>query len=51
MGCFAEHTPVSTWLARGEGHTDEAKALFAKALGRAHLQAPEIVRELKEAAS
>jgi tetratricopeptide (TPR) repeat protein/TolB-like protein len=41
---------AQAWLARGEGHTDEAKALFAKALGRAHLQAPEIVRELKEAA-
>jgi tetratricopeptide (TPR) repeat protein len=50
-----EETPyvlrALAWLARGEGHTDEAKALFAKALGRAHLQAPEIVRELKEAAS
>jgi len=42
---------AQAWLARGEGHTEEAKALFAKALGRAHLQAPEIVRELKEAAS
>jgi tetratricopeptide (TPR) repeat protein len=50
-----EETPyllrAQAWLARGEGHNDEAKALFAKALNRARLQAPEIVRELKEAAS
>lgn len=49
-----EETPyllrAQAWLARGEGHADEAKALFAKALSRARLQAPEIVRELKEAA-
>ena len=42
---------AQAWLARGEGHSEEAKALFTKALNRARLQAPEIVRELKEAAS
>jgi len=50
-----EETPyilrAQAWLARGEGHPDEAKALFAKALNRARLLAPEIVWELKEAAS
>ncbi|MBI1753999.1 MAG: protein kinase [Acidobacteria bacterium] len=35
-------------LARAEGRSDEAKALFAKALSGARGQAPEIVRELKE---
>jgi serine/threonine protein kinase len=49
----ADETPyilrAQAWLARGEGHADEAKALFAKALATAHVQAPEIVRELKEA--
>jgi hypothetical protein len=50
-----EETPyilrAQAWLARGDGNPDEAKALFAKALNRARIQAPEIVRELKESAS
>jgi serine/threonine protein kinase/tetratricopeptide (TPR) repeat protein len=37
------------WLARSEGRADEAKLRFAKALSEARIQAPEIVRELKEA--
>ena len=40
---------AKAWLARSEGHNDEAKVLFAKALLEASIQAPEIVRELKEA--
>jgi tetratricopeptide (TPR) repeat protein len=48
-----EETPyilrAQAWLARGEGRLEEARALFAKALGGARLQAPEIVRELREA--
>ena len=40
---------AKAWLARSEKHPDEAKALFAKALAGARLQAPEIVRELKDA--
>jgi tetratricopeptide (TPR) repeat protein len=49
----AEETPyilrAQAWLARGEGRSDQARALFAKALSGARVQAPEIVRELKEA--
>ncbi|MDP1831730.1 MAG: protein kinase [Geothrix sp.] len=49
-----EETPyilrAQAWLARGEGRAAEAKVLFAKALSQARTQAPEIVRELKEAA-
>jgi len=41
---------AEAWLARGEGRGDAAKALFAKALQAARIQAPEIVRELKDAA-
>jgi serine/threonine protein kinase/tetratricopeptide (TPR) repeat protein len=37
------------WLARKEGRSEEAKALFTRALREAPVQAPEIVRELKEA--
>jgi len=48
-----EETPyilrAQAWLARSEGRLDEAKLLFAKALDGARIQAPEIVRELKEA--
>ncbi|WP_257304963.1 serine/threonine-protein kinase [Geothrix campi] len=48
-----EETPyilrAQAWLARSEGRAEEAKLLFAKALGEARIQAPEIVRELKEA--
>ena len=48
-----EETPyilrAKAWLARSEGRADEAKVLFAKALSEARVQAPEIVRELKEA--
>jgi tetratricopeptide (TPR) repeat protein len=50
----AEETPYilrsQAWLARSEGRVDEAKLLFAKALGHARIQAPEIVLELKAAA-
>jgi len=49
-----EETPyilrAQAWLARSEGRTDQAKLLFAKALSEARIQAPEIIRELKEAA-
>ncbi|NWJ42195.1 MAG: protein kinase [Geothrix sp.] len=41
---------AQAWLARGEGRGDAAKTLFAKALQAARIQAPEIVRELKDAA-
>ncbi|MFN7958529.1 MAG: protein kinase [Holophagaceae bacterium] len=41
---------AQAWLIRGEGRAEEAKLLFAKALQAARVQAPEIVRELKEAA-
>ncbi|MBP7617491.1 MAG: hypothetical protein KA743_03190, partial [Geothrix sp.] len=41
---------AQAWLARGEGHAEVAKTLFAKALQAAQVQAPEIVRELKDAA-
>jgi len=48
-----EETPyilrAQAWLARGEGHADQAMLLFAKALNLARVQAPEIVRELKDA--
>ena len=40
---------AQAWLARGEGRGPEATALFTKALASAKVQAPEIVRELKEA--
>ena len=40
---------AQAWLARGEGRSEEARRLFAKALSQARIQAPEIVRELKEA--
>ena len=40
---------AKAWLARGEGRAEESKVLFAKALNEARLQAPEIVRELKDA--
>jgi tetratricopeptide (TPR) repeat protein len=40
---------AQAWLARGEGRSEEARKLFAKALSQARIQAPEIVRELKEA--
>ena len=47
-----EETPyllrAQAWLARSEGRGDEARATFAKALSLARVQAPEIVRELKE---
>lgn len=47
-----EETPyilrAQAWLARSEGRAEEAKVLFAKALGGARLQAPEIMRELKD---
>ncbi|WP_243318126.1 protein kinase domain-containing protein [Geothrix paludis] len=53
-GLSTEETPyilrAQAWLARAEGRLDEAKLLFAKALGGARVQAPEIVRELKAAA-
>ena len=49
----AEETPyllrAQAWLARSEGRTQEAQALFTKALGTARVQAPEIVAELKAA--
>jgi tetratricopeptide (TPR) repeat protein len=49
-----EETPyilrAQGWLARGENRQEEAKVLFAKALTSARIQAPEIVRELIEAA-
>ncbi|WP_243305112.1 serine/threonine-protein kinase [Geothrix oryzisoli] len=49
-----EETPyilrAQAWLARAEGRLDEAKQLFAKALGGARIQAPEIMRELKAGA-
>jgi len=49
----AEETPyllrAKAWLAKGEGRTEEALTLFAKALGTARSAAPEIVRELKDA--
>ncbi len=41
---------AEAWLARGEGRGEEAKLLFTKALQAARVQAPEIVRELKDAA-
>ena len=48
-----EETPyilrAQAWLARSEGRLDEAKALFAKALASARIQAPELIRELKDA--
>ncbi|HEY3399059.1 MAG TPA: protein kinase [Geothrix sp.] len=48
-----EETPyilrAQAWLARSEGRGDQAKVLFAKALSEARIQAPEVVRELKEA--
>ena len=48
-----EETPyilrAQAWLARGEGRAEDAKKLFAKALSGAGAQAPEIVRELKDA--
>ena len=48
-----EETPyilrAQAWLARGEGRSEEAKVLFAKALNAARIQAPEIVRELRMA--
>ena len=40
---------AQAWLARGEGRAPEATALFTRALATAKVQAPEIVRELKEA--
>lgn len=49
----SEETPyllrAKGWLARSEGRSAEAQALFTKALREAPIQAPEIVRELKEA--
>ena len=49
-----EETPyilrAQAWLARGEGRDGDANLLFAKALTEARILAPEIVRELKEAA-
>lgn len=49
-----EETPyilrAQAWLARGEGRVGDARLLFAKALSDARIQAPEIVRELKDAA-
>lgn len=48
-----EETPYTlraqAWVSRGEGRGEEARGLFAKALGLAKVQAPEIVRELREA--
>ncbi|WP_257309996.1 protein kinase domain-containing protein [Geothrix fuzhouensis] len=48
-----EETPyilrAQAWLARSEGRPDEAKALFGKSLDSARIQAPELIRELKEA--
>ncbi|MCE1203064.1 MAG: protein kinase [Holophagaceae bacterium] len=41
---------AQAWLAQGEGRGDAAKILFARALQAARVQAPEIVRELKDAA-
>jgi tetratricopeptide (TPR) repeat protein len=47
-----EETPyilrAQAWLARSEGRAEEAKVLFAKALSGARLQAPEIMRELRD---
>ena len=40
---------AQAWLARSEGRQPAAQALFAKALTEARIQAPEIVRELKDA--
>ena len=49
-----EETPyllrAQAWLCRSEGDQEKARLLFAKALQGARIQAPEIVRELKEAA-
>ena len=49
----SEQTPyllrAQAWLARSEGRAPEAQALFLKALSTARIQAPEIVRELKDA--
>jgi tetratricopeptide (TPR) repeat protein len=49
-----EETPyllrAQAWLMRSEGRPDEARLLFTKALSLARVQAPEIVRELKDAA-
>ncbi|HJW43790.1 MAG TPA: protein kinase [Geothrix sp.] len=42
---------AQAWLARSEGKAEEAKTLFAKALHEARVQAPEIVRELREASA
>ena len=48
-----EETPyvlrAKAWVARSEGHVDQSRATFAKALSEARVKAPEIVRELKEA--
>lgn len=48
-----EETPyilrAKAWVARSEGHADQSRATFAKALSEARVKAPEIVRELKEA--
>lgn len=48
-----EETPYTlraqAWVARSDGRGEEARNLFAKALGLAKVQAPEIVRELRDA--
>ncbi len=48
-----EDTPyllrAKAWLARSEGRSAEARILFSRALREAPIQAPEIVRELKQA--
>lgn len=48
-----EETPYTlraqAWVARNDGRTEEARGLFAKALGLAKVQAPEIVQELRNA--
>jgi len=49
----SEETPyilrAQAWMATSEGRKEEGRTLFAKALGKARTEAPELVRELKEA--
>jgi tetratricopeptide (TPR) repeat protein/tRNA A-37 threonylcarbamoyl transferase component Bud32 len=48
-----EETPyilrAQAWVSRSEGRAEEARVLFTRALSEARIQAPEIVRELKDA--
>ncbi len=40
---------ASAWMAQVDGHSAEARTLFARAIVEAQVQAPEILRELREA--